>query len=119
MMTNTYTAEQIEKIGGRRWTKAGHDRVYLNADVWAPLIGLDVEFYGTGNVRGATLEGTDNISNTRTTALLSARVFWEDGQVKVADLVATANRVRVGVTGELLADRLAMGIARQVAEVSA
>lgn len=82
----TYTADQIEALGGHRWTKADKDRVYLNVEVWAALIGLETSHYGTGNISGATLDG-EAISNARAKDILGCidKVFWDstDGQIHI------------------------------------
>lgn len=51
----------IKKNGGKIWRGGVHNRIYFN-DI-ASLIGLDCQFYGTGNVSSATLDG-EIISNT-------------------------------------------------------
>ncbi|KPC86952.1 hypothetical protein ADL27_44770, partial [Streptomyces sp. NRRL F-6602] len=43
--TPTWTTENMVAIGGNRWQKAGHDRVYFNN--WADLAGLEVHRYRT------------------------------------------------------------------------
>lgn len=57
------TEEQIKKlegIGFNRWTKYGKDRLYASEEA----IGLSFEYYNTGNVSGALLEG-ERISNSK------------------------------------------------------
>jgi hypothetical protein len=63
---------------GRRWERNGTVRYYIND--WHTLVGLDVEFYGTGNVRSATFQG-EPVSNTKATRLLGGRLWIEDGAV--------------------------------------
>lgn len=86
MTQRTYAAEQIEAIGGRRWTKAGHDRVYINSDVWTQLIGLETVRYNSGNIAGATLNG-EQISNARAKDIIGciSKIYWdaEDGQIHI------------------------------------
>jgi hypothetical protein len=62
----------LEKIGGSAWATPDRSkrRVYFNADVMAKSIGLEAEFYKTGNVSSAKLKG-DDISNSRATKMLS------------------------------------------------
>jgi hypothetical protein len=57
-----YSIETMTAIGGSRWTKAGHDRVYLNH--WAELAGLEVSYYNTGNISSAAWQG-ERISNSQ------------------------------------------------------
>lgn len=52
--------EALVKVGGSRWQKNGMDRIYFN-DV-DELYGLDIEYYKTGNICSARLNG-ESISN--------------------------------------------------------
>lgn len=83
---NTYTAQQIEAIGGRAWTKNDKHRVYLNNDVWLALIGLETSHYNTGNISGATLNG-EHISNAAAKDIIGAvsKVYWDavDNQIHI------------------------------------
>lgn len=91
---------RIEDLGGKPWMKTdGTVRVYLNDDVWAPMIGLSVERYRTGNVCSARLGG-ERISNAKATRYLASKVFWEAG--------------RIYVTGELERDGLTDAITNAV-----
>lgn len=63
------TADALVAIGGRRWTKSGHDRVYIND--WAAFAGLETSHYGTGNVSSASFQGR-SIANGRVGGVLSA-----------------------------------------------
>lgn len=80
--TATYTAEQIEAIGGRRWERGTRVRVYLND--WTALLGIEVDRYGTGNLRSVAVDG-EHLSNRKAAGLLSAKVWWENGRI-VTDL---------------------------------
>jgi hypothetical protein len=59
--TVAFTIENMVAIGGSRWTKAGHDRVYINN--WAALAGLWTDHYKSGNISSASYQG-DHISNS-------------------------------------------------------
>lgn len=73
-----YTAQQIIALGGREWTsRQGQRRVYLNAADWAPLAGLDIDWYGTGSIRSVGLPG-HSISNGKAGRLLSSSKVWLD-----------------------------------------
>lgn len=48
--TADVVAEKLIAAGGRRWSKAGHDRVYFNGGAAARLIGYEFEYYKTGNL---------------------------------------------------------------------
>lgn len=77
-MTN-YTADQIEAIGGQRWSKRdGTIRVYINN--WPEMIGLEYGRYNSGNVSWATLNG-EKLANARAANLLTAKVYWENGRI--------------------------------------
>lgn len=70
--------EQLEQIGGERWTKYGKDRVYFSD--FAPRIDLECEFYKTGNVSSAKLRG-EKISNNKASDYLTTLEhgsFWYD-----------------------------------------
>ncbi|GHE31765.1 hypothetical protein GCM10017673_38150 [Streptosporangium violaceochromogenes] len=74
--TVVFSVETMVAIGGSRWTKAGHNRVYLND--WASLAGLEVSYYGTGNVSSAAYQG-EEISNGQARKLLgSIDKVWFD-----------------------------------------
>lgn len=106
-----YTAAQIIAIGGSDWTgRAGQRRVYLKD--WPEMVGLDVSYYRTGNVSGASLNG-EKISNNRATRLLCAKVWWEDGVIRTT-LAAVQEDARVACD---LVGALGAEIARRVAEV--
>jgi hypothetical protein len=71
------TAALIE-IGGREWILGDKHRVYLNN--LEDLFGLECEFYKTGNIWRAKLDG-EVISNTRASDIASALGFgklWFD-----------------------------------------
>jgi hypothetical protein len=114
------TAESLIAIGGRRWQKAGKDRVYLNG--WEEFAGIEVDRYGTGNIASATLGGRA-IANGRAGKLLTAidKVWFDaadglihithydarevsvrylDGQRDTVDLVALT---RAGITAAVAA----------------
>lgn len=57
-----FSVETMTAIGGNRWTKGGHDRVYIND--WAAFAGLETDHYKTGNISSATYRG-EYISNSQ------------------------------------------------------
>lgn len=59
-----------ENAGFKRWTKGGHDRLYIDAE----SLGLEIERYKTGNVRSATWQG-DRISNTDGRRLIASKIY--------------------------------------------
>lgn len=71
-----FTTENMVAIGGSRWTKAGHDRVYFNN--WDELAGIEVTRYGTGNISWASYQG-ETVSNSQGYKLLgSIDKLWFD-----------------------------------------
>ena len=72
------TLEQLVNIGGRLWEKDGVRRVYFN-DLWG-LVGLEIDLFGTGNVRNAWLHG-EKISNSYANKIigdLDSMRLWVD-----------------------------------------
>ena len=63
-------------IVGNYWTPpvTGEERVYL--DDWRPLVGIEFDYYKTGNIRHAYLDG-EKVSNNAGYALQNIRV-WLD-----------------------------------------
>ncbi|MFD0405636.1 hypothetical protein [Kitasatospora sp. NPDC127116] len=72
----TLTADVIVALGGRRWQKNGMDRIYIND--WSAFAGLDVAYYGTGNISSASWHG-ERISNSQARLILgSLTKVWFD-----------------------------------------
>lgn len=70
------TTANLIAIGGSRWTKGDHDRVYLNN--WAELAGLEADYYKSGNICFATYQG-EGISNSEARRILgSLDKVWFD-----------------------------------------
>src|SRR5690606_14036559 len=69
---------RLIQAGGRRWMKAGHNRIYFNN--LAELYGLRYGTYNTGNICWAELDG-ERISNNSARqilfALSSAKVWYD------------------------------------------
>jgi hypothetical protein len=63
------TVDALIAVGGRRWTKNGHDRVYIND--WTAFAGLETSHYKTGNVSSASFQGR-GIANGRVSGILRA-----------------------------------------------
>lgn len=73
------TQAQAEKLG-RLWEKNGMKRIYINGETIAKAIGLEVDYYKTGNVRSAKLNGED-ISNSKASGIIGdifSSKFWFD-----------------------------------------
>lgn len=77
------TEDQIDRLidaGGRRWTKAGYDRIYINWNV----IGLELDFYKSGNVSWAAWQG-DRISHTDGWRIQAGKAFVD---IATSEIVA-------------------------------
>lgn len=73
ILNTALTTEQItvlESAGFKRWTKAGKDRLYANGKV-AKTFGLEVDYYNSGSIRYAELDG-DKISNAEAGRILTS-----------------------------------------------
>ena len=64
-------AQVASKLGGNLWEKGGHERVYFPQEKKQSILGLDIDRYGTGNIRKATLNG-EKISNSQAGRILSS-----------------------------------------------
>ena len=62
--------EELEALGFKRWTKGNMDRLYIDAE----SLGLHCEYYNSGNVYKATLNGVA-ISNTKARGLKITKTF--------------------------------------------
>ncbi len=82
-MTNTQETmiKALIDLGGNRWTKGTYDRIYFNASV----LGLHCDYYGTGNIRNATL-GDEYISNCFARKLKAAKTYYD---IKAGKVVST------------------------------
>ncbi|MEU0670382.1 hypothetical protein ABZ508_33235 [Streptomyces lavendulocolor] len=90
------TADDIIRLGGRRWQKGDMDRVYLND--WQDYIqGVEIDYYKTGNVCGAAIDGR-GIANGRVAALLGAvrKVYFDsaDGLLHINHYGADCVEIR-------------------------
>lgn len=68
-MTNERIAE-LERLGFKRWTKGNFDRLYINASA----LGLDCDYYKTGNISGAEFKGK-HISNCEARRMKASKTF--------------------------------------------
>lgn len=101
-----YTPKQIERLGSlvHYWQRGGSpERFYLD---WEGLVGLEVNYYKSGMVCSAVLQG-DGLSNTKAAHLLRARA-WFDEQ---GHLVTTLDEFQDRVTGLDLVARLHAAVA--------
>jgi hypothetical protein len=75
------TIKKYEAAGFKRWTKNGLDRLYIDAEA----LGLEVERYGTGNVKSATWQG-EKVSNADARRILASKAYIdvETGELHVS-----------------------------------
>lgn len=91
-----FTVETITAIGGSRWQKSGHDRVYINN--WAQYLPLEIDHYNTGNISWAAWEG-EKISNSQAAKILGTldKVWFDAADGKL--------HCRFGYSESRVADR--------------
>lgn len=81
-----YTYDQMSELGYPTWNhpRTGELRVYI--DDWHAAIDLEVNYYKSGNISGAQLDG-QRISNQSASRLLAVRVWWSsaDGELHYDD----------------------------------
>lgn len=87
-----FTAEQIESIGGKRWTNARRNKIRVYVNNWAELINFEVSYYNIGNICGAEING-NRISNNEARRILASEpaVWWENGSIHTTDGTPLAN----------------------------
>ena len=64
--------KRFEDAGCKRWTKGNLDRLYINAST----LGLECNYYSTGNIKGAKLAGME-ISNCLARKIKAAKMYFE------------------------------------------
>ena len=69
-MNQTIIDIMISK-GGKRWQKNGMDRIYFKAG----QLGLDCEFYKSGNISGAKFQG-ERISNSEAGRMKASITYY-------------------------------------------
>lgn len=75
------TEERITELtekGFNRWTKGNMDRLYINAS----MLGLNCEYYKTGNIHNAWFNGT-MISNCEARRMKAAKTYIDIKTSKV------------------------------------
>ena len=78
MTLTTTQIAALENKGFSRWTKAGMDRLYINST----RCGLELDYYKTGNIHYAELNG-EHISNSRAYTIKASKNYIDiaDGSV--------------------------------------
>lgn len=69
-MLTEMVIKQLEEKGFKRWTKGNFDRLYINTKE----LGLECEYYNTGNIRYAHLNG-EKVSNTQARKMKDAKTY--------------------------------------------
>lgn len=97
------TIKKYEAAGFKRWTKNGMDRLYIDAEA----LGLEVERYGTGNIKSATWQG-EKVSNADARRILASKAYID---VETGELHVSSDFEKYGVpTVEEMARELAESI---------
>lgn len=80
---------QLIDMGANRWTKGGHDRLYLSG-AGEKIVGLDVDYYKSGRVSSANING-EGISNSKAEWIMHAysRAYVD---LKTGELVGVRGR---------------------------
>ena len=72
--------DRLRAVGASEWQAYGKHRWYINGELMARLYGLEVSYYGTGNISSVRLGG-EKISNTRAKKILARFIgakLWFD-----------------------------------------
>lgn len=75
------TETEIQKLvalGGKRWTKGDHDRIYFEAVALHELIDGDIDFHKSGNVSFVDVPGVEKAANAR--AILKTYIDAKTGE---------------------------------------
>lgn len=91
-----YSVETMKAIGGNEWIRGDKHRVYLND--WLEFAeGIDIDFYKSGGVWGAAIDG-QGIANGRARQILGAvhKVYFDatDGKLYVQHTDADCFEIR-------------------------
>ncbi len=77
---------KLRALGGRLWEKGSYKRIYFSPRLVYENMGLNVQYYNTGNVSGATLAG-ERISNSEARRIIQAlddcKIYYDlmDGKI--------------------------------------
>lgn len=70
------TEQKLIEAGCSVWEKYGKKRIYINVEQMSAVFGLTVNFYNTGNISSAYLQG-EKISNRQAYRLLENKMFFD------------------------------------------
>lgn len=68
--------EKLEALGLTHWIKGDMDRIYINNKDLKAVFGLEIEYYKSGNIKSATLNG-DKLSNNKAFGLLRNKIYFD------------------------------------------
>ena len=106
--TITTTLEaKLTKAGFSRWTKGNYDRLYINAT----KCGLNLEYYNTGNIRGANVCGR-SVSNSAGYRIKAGKIWYDltdgewytKGMDEAPELLDYAKAMLEGIVAEDLSE---------------
>ena len=90
--------EKINKLinkGFKRWVKGNYDRLYINAYE----LGLECDYYNTGNIRSASFRGK-SLSNSRARKMKYSKTYID---VKTGNIYSDMDELKEAVE-EILID---------------
>ena len=70
------TIQKLEALGLTHWIKGDMDRIYIDDKDLKAVFGLKIEYYKTGNIKSAILNG-DKLSNNKAYGLLRNRIYFD------------------------------------------
>lgn len=68
--------KKLEALGLTHWIKGDMDRIYINNKDLKSVFGLEIEYYKSGNIKSAVLNG-DKISNNKAYGLLRNKIYFD------------------------------------------
>lgn len=67
---------KLLELGAKIWERGGKKRIYINESLLLAVFGLELEFYNTGNIAGAWLNG-ERISNKKAFKHVQNRIYFD------------------------------------------
>lgn len=86
---NTDSIEKLIELGGKIWEKGNFQRIYFSPEL---AMDLDISYYNSGNISGATCQGY-RISNSEAGRALGVKIWVDMNTGKVS--TKYANRLQV------------------------
>jgi hypothetical protein len=74
----TTIEKTLTDFGGKLWEKGDYRRIYFNIELVEKFIKLNVNYYNTGNISSATLDGKE-ISNSEARRIISGidKIYYD------------------------------------------